>query len=126
MKSLAPLAVARPGWAARFLFGKSGIDYRRSLLSGTRAPCGMSLIGGLDSISGVVIGATLVTCLPVLVPNILNNAIGQNATNDSPQIAQINYGALIVVFIIASPGAPSVAAYLPGAAHGIVSRATWS
>jgi isopentenyl diphosphate isomerase/L-lactate dehydrogenase-like FMN-dependent dehydrogenase len=34
---LALEAVARPGWTARFLFGKSGIDNRRSVLAGTRA-----------------------------------------------------------------------------------------
>jgi len=39
---LAVGAVGHPGWTAKFLFGRSGVDNRRSLLAGTRAVQGLS------------------------------------------------------------------------------------
>jgi branched-chain amino acid transport system permease protein len=64
----------------------------------------MVLIGGLDSIAGSVIGAGIVTLLPVYAPQILGGVIGDKTANSyQPQIAQILYGVLIVVVIAIAP-----------------------
>lgn len=64
----------------------------------------MVLIGGLDSIAGSVIGAAVVTGLPVVVPKLLTSIIGsQYAENYSAASSEIVYGILVMVFITSSP-----------------------
>jgi branched-chain amino acid transport system permease protein len=64
----------------------------------------MVLIGGLDSMAGAVIGAAVVTALPLVMPNILSGPLGyQNAATKGPGISEIAYGALVVIFIVSSP-----------------------
>lgn len=64
----------------------------------------MVLIGGLDSIAGAVIGAALVTALPILVPKFLTGILGEEtATNHGAAVAEIIYGLLVIVFITSSP-----------------------
>jgi branched-chain amino acid transport system permease protein len=64
----------------------------------------MILIGGLDSQAGALIGALIVTMLPIVVPDILTALLSANAaSNDAAGYAQMIYGALIMVFIIAAP-----------------------
>lgn len=64
----------------------------------------MVLIGGLDSIAGAVIGAAVVTSLPVLVPKLLTGILGEKtATNHGAAVAQIIYGLLVIIFITSSP-----------------------
>jgi branched-chain amino acid transport system permease protein len=64
----------------------------------------MILIGGLDSVTGSIIGAGLVVGLPYLTSNVSDSLFGStNGTVWAPQISLIIYGALIVVFILASP-----------------------
>jgi branched-chain amino acid transport system permease protein len=64
----------------------------------------MILIGGLDSIAGAVIGAFIVTALPAYVPRWTTSILGaQRAATQGPQIAQMIYGALVILFITASP-----------------------
>jgi branched-chain amino acid transport system permease protein len=64
----------------------------------------MILIGGLDSIAGAVIGAAIVVALPALVPNLVGAVLGRSSlASQGPQIAQIIYGVLIVIFIVSSP-----------------------
>lgn len=64
----------------------------------------MILIGGLDTAAGPLVGAAVITLLPLLVPQVLgmfvsSASIGSNAGNYS----QIVYGVLIVVFIVGAP-----------------------
>ena len=64
----------------------------------------MILVGGLDSILGAIIGASIIVALPSIVPKIVSGFLGQaKAAVQGPQIAQIVYGVLIIVFITASP-----------------------
>jgi branched-chain amino acid transport system permease protein len=81
----------------------------------------MILIGGLDSILGAVIGASIIVALPSIVPKIVAGFIGpaQAATN-GPQIAQIIYGVLIIVFITSSP--EGIVGWLRGVRHW---RTSW-
>jgi branched-chain amino acid transport system permease protein len=60
----------------------------------------MIVIGGLDSIAGAVIGATIVIGLPIVVPNILSALFGSSlgSTNGS-NIALIVYGLLVCIFV---------------------------
>lgn len=63
----------------------------------------MIVIGGLDSIAGAVIGATIVVGLPVWVPSIVGPLIGSSqATADGPNISLIIYGVLVIVFVTSS------------------------
>jgi branched-chain amino acid transport system permease protein len=65
----------------------------------------MILIGGLDSITGSVIGAAIVTALPVVIPNVISAVVGGNqAATNGANISEIVYGALIIGFIVSSAG----------------------
>jgi branched-chain amino acid transport system permease protein len=65
----------------------------------------MILVGGLDSVAGAVIGAAVVTALPAYVPKWIAPIIGaRQAALKGPQIAQIIYGVLIIIFILSSQG----------------------
>ena len=76
----------------------------------------MILIGGLDSIAGAVIGATLITLLPTLVSNILPGIIGQGqAALHGAQYSQIVYGILVLIFVTMAPG--GIAQWFTAAAH---------
>lgn len=64
----------------------------------------MILIGGLDSLAGPLIGAVVVTTLPIFVPDILNAFVSSStATQDASSYAEIVYGVLIMVFMIGAP-----------------------
>jgi branched-chain amino acid transport system permease protein len=64
----------------------------------------MIFIGGLDSILGSIIGAALVTWLPIVMPAILGAfSSSQLLSTDGPQFGEIGYGVLIVVFVMCSP-----------------------
>lgn len=63
----------------------------------------MIIVGGLDSIAGAVVGAAIVIGLPVFVPDILDLAFGGSAGGYAPQVSQMLYGTLVVLFIVASP-----------------------
>lgn len=63
----------------------------------------MIIVGGMDSIAGAVIGAAVVIGLPVIVPDILDTIFGGTANSYAPQVSQILYGTLVVLFIVASP-----------------------
>lgn len=58
----------------------------------------MVLIGGLDSILGSVIGAAVIIWLPVVATNIIGRVSSSESTK-APLIAEILYGAMIVVFV---------------------------
>jgi branched-chain amino acid transport system permease protein len=64
----------------------------------------MVLIGGLDSMLGAVIGAGLVTALPIVIPQIVSSTAGGTGSSDlGGNIATVIYGVLIVFFITRSP-----------------------
>jgi branched-chain amino acid transport system permease protein len=63
----------------------------------------MVVIGGLDSVPGSVIGAVLVTGLPVWTTDLLGSSLGTNSTLLGPEIATVVFGALIVLFVTLSP-----------------------
>lgn len=65
----------------------------------------MVLIGGMDSVPGAVIGAAVVTSLPFLTKELTERFApsGSLLAEQSPQIAQIIYGALIIWFVIYAP-----------------------
>lgn len=64
----------------------------------------MVLIGGLDSIAGAVIGAGIVTALPVVTPKVLSGIIGSaEATQHGSAIAEAIYGLLVIILISSSP-----------------------
>ena len=65
----------------------------------------MLVIGGLNSIAGAVIGATIVSLLPQVLPLLSRLLFGQGASTAvlSTQVAAMIYGALIVVFVVFAP-----------------------
>jgi len=64
----------------------------------------MILIGGLDSQAGPLLGALIVTMLPIVLPDVLDKLVSAStATNDAAGYAEMVYGALIMIFIIAAP-----------------------
>jgi branched-chain amino acid transport system permease protein len=64
----------------------------------------MIVIGGLDSLVGAVVGATIVVALPTVVPDIIGQFGSASwATTYGPNVAEIIYGILVVVFVTASP-----------------------
>jgi branched-chain amino acid transport system permease protein len=64
----------------------------------------MVLIGGLDAIVGSVIGAFLITALPTLVNGTVPHIVGSSAAATAvPQISQVVYGLLIILFVTRSP-----------------------
>jgi branched-chain amino acid transport system permease protein len=85
----------------------------------------MILIGGLDSQAGPLIGALIVTMLPIVVPNILDVLVSANtATNDAAGYAEVIYGALIMIFIIAAPqGIVGLLGALRGRSMALIKRA---
>lgn len=66
----------------------------------------MIIIGGLDSIPGALIGAAVVSWLPTVIPSVVSRVGGDSQTIElhAPQISQVVYGALIILFVTLSPG----------------------
>ena len=89
------------GLAAHFTSSVSADAYT---LGTSIAVIAMILIGGLDRQAGALVGALIVTMLPIYVPDVLNMLLSSSAArNDAAGYAQMIYGALIMVFIIAAP-----------------------
>jgi branched-chain amino acid transport system permease protein len=64
----------------------------------------MILIGGLDSLAGPLIGAVVVTIMPVYLPDIIGLFVtSSNASRDASNYSEILYGLLIMVFMIKAP-----------------------
>jgi branched-chain amino acid transport system permease protein len=81
----------------------------------------MIMIGGFDSIAGAVIGAALVTSLPVYVPDLLSNFMSASSSaNYGPQISEVIYGALIVLCVMSSPA--GIVGWLRSARDSVVRR----
>jgi branched-chain amino acid transport system permease protein len=64
----------------------------------------MILIGGLDSLAGPVIGAVIVTLMPVMLPDVIGLFVSSsNASQDASNYSEVLYGLLIMVFMIKAP-----------------------
>jgi branched-chain amino acid transport system permease protein len=64
----------------------------------------MILIGGLDSQAGPLIGAVVVTIMPVVLPDIIGLfASSSNASQDASNYSEVVYGLLIMIFMIKAP-----------------------
>jgi branched-chain amino acid transport system permease protein len=64
----------------------------------------MILIGGLDSLAGPLIGAVVVTLMPVVLPDVIGLFVSSsNASQDAGNYSEVLYGLLIMVFMIKAP-----------------------
>lgn len=64
----------------------------------------MVLIGGVDSVGGAIIGAGIITSLPILTPRLTETFLGsERALSMGPSMSTIVYGVLIIVFVTSSP-----------------------
>jgi branched-chain amino acid transport system permease protein len=89
------------GLTAHFI---SVVTYDSYTLQLSISVIAMILIGGLDSQAGPLIGAALVTTLPIFVPDIINSfATSSNASQDASNYSEVVYGALIIIFMIRAP-----------------------
>jgi branched-chain amino acid transport system permease protein len=80
------------------------VTYDSFTLSLSIAVIAMILIGGLDSQAGPLIGAVVITTLPIFVPDIIGNFVGSsNASQDASNYSEVIYGALIMIFMIKAP-----------------------
>jgi branched-chain amino acid transport system permease protein len=89
------------GGLAAYLTGQVTTDTYTLLLS--MQYLAMVLIGGLDSILGAIVGAAIVTTVPLLVDNVSTSLFGsQSASLNGSYYSEIVYGALVLVFIVAA------------------------
>jgi branched-chain amino acid transport system permease protein len=80
------------------------VTYDSFTLSLSISVIAMILIGGLDSQAGPLIGAIVITTLPIFVPDIIGNFVGSaNASQDASNYSEVIYGALIMIFMIKAP-----------------------
>jgi branched-chain amino acid transport system permease protein len=64
----------------------------------------MILIGGLDSLAGPLVGAVVVTLMPVILPDIIGLFVNSSdASQDASNYSEVLYGLLIMVFMIKAP-----------------------
>lgn len=89
------------GLTARFI---GAITYDSYTISLSISFVAMILIGGLDTMAGPLIGALVVTTLPIFVPDVMN-LFGSSSSSslNAGNYAEIVYGALIIVFMIRAP-----------------------
>jgi len=110
------------GLTARFT---QSVAYDGFTLALSISVVAMILIGGLDSQAGPLIGAVVVTTLPIYVPDIVNAVVtSSNSSKNAGAYAQIVYGALIMVFIIGAPKGLSGFIHLTGR-KAFAARASW-
>jgi branched-chain amino acid transport system permease protein len=89
------------GLTARFT---GSVSYESFTLSLSISVIAMILIGGLDSQAGPLIGAAVVTTLPIFVPDFIDTFLSSsNAKQDASGYAEVVYGALIIIFMVAAP-----------------------
>jgi branched-chain amino acid transport system permease protein len=89
------------GLTARFT---GSVTYDNFTLALSISVIAMILIGGLDSQAGPLIGAAVVTTLPIFVPDIIGSFVSSSsASQDASDYAEVIYGALIIIFMIGAP-----------------------
>jgi branched-chain amino acid transport system permease protein len=80
------------------------VTYDTFTLSLSISAIAMILIGGLDSQAGPLIGALIVTTMPIFVPDLINAfASSSNASQEASNYSEVVYGLLIMVFMIRAP-----------------------
>jgi ABC-type branched-subunit amino acid transport system permease subunit len=80
------------------------VTYDSFTLSLSISVIAMILIGGLDSQAGPLIGAVVVTTMPIFVPDVINAfASSANASQDASKYSEVVYGLLIMFFMIKAP-----------------------
>lgn len=94
-------AIAAQGGLTAYLTGSVSVDSYTLLVA--ISYIAMIIIGGLDTLWGGVIGAFVVISLPTLCTDIVNNfSDSSDASLHGPQIAQITFGSLIILFVLFS------------------------
>lgn len=65
----------------------------------------MIVIGGLNNIAGSILGASIVVGLPLLLPKLVTEFIGENGSlqQNAPNISLVIYGILIMLFVTRCP-----------------------
>jgi branched-chain amino acid transport system permease protein len=80
------------------------VSYDTFTLSLSISVIAMILIGGLDSQAGPLIGAVVVTTMPIFVPDVINAfASSSNASQEASNYSEVVYGLLIMIFMIRAP-----------------------
>jgi branched-chain amino acid transport system permease protein len=81
------------------------VDYHTYTLDLAVSYAAMVLIGGLGTLYGPVLGAILVTVIPVILKQIgSSGSSGSFLTKNSSSLNLLIYGVLIIVVLIAEPG----------------------
>jgi branched-chain amino acid transport system permease protein len=82
----------------------SSVTYDSFTLTLSISVIAMILIGGLDSLAGPLIGAVVVTLMPVILPDVIGLFVSSsNASQDASNYSEVLYGLLIMVFMIKAP-----------------------
>ena len=81
----------------------------------------MILIGGLDSQAGPLVGAVVVTLMPVVLPDVIGLfASSANASQDASNYSEVLYGLLIMFFMIKAPA--GLAGFFRAAGRAVLAR----
>jgi branched-chain amino acid transport system permease protein len=89
------------GLTARFV---GSVTYDSFTIALSISVVAMILIGGLDSQAGPLIGAFVVTMLPIAVPNVTHLFISASSSSkNAGAVSEVAYGLLIIFFMIAVP-----------------------
>jgi branched-chain amino acid transport system permease protein len=89
------------GLTAHFI---GSVTYDSFTLTLSVSVIAMILIGGLDSLAGPLIGAVVVTTMPVFLPDVLGLFVSSsNASQEASNYSEVLYGLLIMVFMIKAP-----------------------
>jgi branched-chain amino acid transport system permease protein len=100
--SISSMVIGLEGGLLAHLTGTVSVD-NFTLLLGFQYVA-MITIGGLDSVVGAVIGATVVVALPTIMPHVVGAIAGESRSSEyGPNAALIAYGLLLIVFVTSSP-----------------------
>jgi branched-chain amino acid transport system permease protein len=92
------------------------VDYNTYSLTLAVSYAAMILIGGMGSFIGPLLGAILVTILPVELNQLSSvSFLGSFVTNNAAALELFSYGALVIIIMLVEPGGLSVIATRIGA-----------
>jgi branched-chain amino acid transport system permease protein len=92
------------------------VDYNTYSLTVAVSYAAMILIGGMGSFIGPLLGAILVTILPVELNQLSTvSFLGSFVTNNAAALELFSYGALVIIIMLVEPGGLSVIAMRIGA-----------
>jgi branched-chain amino acid transport system permease protein len=82
----------------------SSVTYDSFTLTLSISVIAMILIGGLDSLAGPLVGAVVVTLMPVILPDVIGLFVSSSdASQDASNFSEVLYGLLIMFFMIKAP-----------------------